>query len=65
MDEQERSHEEELARLRQQFDQAVEGVKEMAQATATFYSELTANGVPPHDSLALTAAWLDATLGNA
>jgi hypothetical protein len=49
---------EEMARLRAEMDQAVEGIRETARGLWTFYSECHEQGFDPDQAFALTATFL-------
>ena len=54
------SHEQELARLRAEADQAVAGIGEFARAVAKFNASLQQHGFNERQAMELTAAWITA-----
>lgn len=56
------SHEEDLARMRAEMDQAKEGLREFAGSIRVFYLELIEAGFTSNEAMALTVAWITAML---
>jgi hypothetical protein len=58
------SHEDDVARLRAEMDQAASAAKEMARAMRSFYAELSEQGFSEEQAMTLTLGWLTAMVRN-
>lgn len=50
--------EQQMAKLKAEGDQAIEGLKIMARGTHAFYSELRTQGFGHEEAMMLTSVWL-------
>lgn len=58
------SHDDDVARLRAELDQAAAAVKEVGATLWAFYSALTEQGFASAQAMTLTATWLSGMLRN-
>lgn len=63
--EEELSAEEQIARMKAAFDQAKEGLKEIASSLFTYYVALKSEGFTEEEAFALVMAWQNQMISNA